>query len=220
MVQAYVFDVYGTLFDVHSVRTDVERFYPGKGKHLSTIWREKQIHYSFLRQIMGRYHSFYDVTRDALRFAANAVEVPLTPKLEQQLMEAYLHLPPFEESAPVLTALKNKGKQTIVFSNGSVNMLRPLLQNSGLDTFIDVTLSVDERKQYKPSPAAYNLILEHTDLKREQILFASSNGWDISGAESFGFQTAWINRNGQPQEELQLSPDHEYEDLSFLPEIP
>ncbi|SFP80928.1 haloacid dehalogenase type II [Salibacterium halotolerans] len=214
----YVFDVYGTLFDVHSITAACERAAGEKGEALSRIWREKQIQYTFLRQAMGRYRSFEQVTRDALRYASASVSTTLSEDTENTLMKAYQSLDLFPESSRVLQTLKQNGRSVIVFSNGTRDMLEPLLRNGGIRSFIDAVISVDDIKQYKPSPASYQLILDEVHARRSDITFLSSNGWDISGAEAFGFTTAWVNRSGAPVEELQLPPDAEWHSLSPLEE--
>ncbi|TLS37011.1 haloacid dehalogenase type II [Pseudalkalibacillus caeni] len=212
-IKTYVFDVYGTLFDVHSVKELCEELYPEKGESISFTWREKQLEYSFLRQIMGKYTTFLEITKDALRYAVKKQDRTLTSENEEKLIEAYLHLTPYPEVRDVLERLK-AGNKLAVFSNGSHDMLDPLIERAGLAELFDHIISIDEAKQYKPSPAAYNLVLENLNVRREEVLFMSSNGWDISGAKSFGFQTAWINRGNQPTEELNLKPDHIFTNLS------
>ncbi|SFL55782.1 haloacid dehalogenase type II [Salibacterium qingdaonense] len=212
----YVFDVYGTLFDVHSITAACDQAVPEKGETLSRIWREKQIQYTFLRQAMGKYRSFEHVTRDALRYAAAAAGTTLSASTETALLEAYQSLELFPESSRVLQTLKNKGSTVIVFSNGTRSMLEPLLRYGGIRSYIDSVLSVDDVKQYKPSPASYQLILDNVPVHRSDITFLSSNGWDISGAEAFGFTTVWVNRSGSPVEELQLPPNEEWRSLAPL----
>ncbi|RSL31951.1 haloacid dehalogenase type II [Salibacterium salarium] len=211
-----VFDVYGTLFDVHSITTTCEKYFPGCGEAISKLWREKQIQYTFLRQAMGKYQPFSSVTRDALQFAAAFYNQQLTPAIEADLLEAYKSLELYPESKQVLETLKDNQYTLLVFSNGSKDMLEPLLRQAGVEKDMDYVLSVDDVKQYKPSPAAYHLILDTIECRRDHITFLSSNGWDISGAKAFGFTTAWINRSGQPVEGLQLPPDDTYASLSPL----
>ncbi len=213
-IKAFIFDVYGTLFDVHSVIDKCNEFYPNKGEAISQTWRKKQLEYSFLRQLMGRYKTFLDITRDALRYAVKEQQEDLSKENEEMLIEAYLHLSHYPEVENVLKKLQHK--KLAVFSNGSHDMLDPLVQNSGLSSLFDEVISIDESKQYKPTPASYNLALEKLKIKREEVLFMSSNGWDISGAKSYGFHTAWINRNGLPVEELDLAPDKIYADLTGI----
>ncbi|SDJ10198.1 haloacid dehalogenase type II [Salimicrobium halophilum] len=214
MVKALVFDAYGTLFDVHSVREKCNEWFPEQGEAISQTWREKQLNYFFLRQLMERYEPFDQVTREALRYACKANDVTLRDEAEEELMEAYLNLDLFEEVEEVLSQLNDK--KLVVFSNGSPVMIDPLIDRSDISGYIDDVLSADGVKQYKPVPAAYYYAQQELGIEKEDILFMSSNPWDISGAASFGFRTAWINRNGLPKEELDIQPEVEYENLKGL----
>ncbi|WP_062514529.1 haloacid dehalogenase type II [Halobacillus sp. KGW1] len=216
MIKALVFDAYGTLFDVYSVRKACNDLFPDKGDAISQTWRSKQLEYFFLRQLFERYKPFDEITRDSLRYACKENGVTLSKEDESRLMEAYLELALFEEVEEVLKDLSEK--QLVVFSNGSENMIAPLVDQSRIQPYIDSVISADEIKQYKPTPAAYNHALERLGVSREEVLFMSSNPWDILGAKSFGFRTAWINRNELPEEELDIQPDSIYSDLSGIKE--
>lgn len=215
-IQALVFDVYGTLFDVHSVKEQAEALYPDHGEAISKRWREKQLEYSFLRQLNGQYVPFSQVTQDALRYTLLELKLHVTEEQITTLMETYLTLDVYPEVSSVLETMADK--RLVVLSNGSHDMLDPLIEQSGLADRFEHLVSVDDIKQYKPAPASYMHALNTLGLKREEILFMSSNGWDITGAKSFGFKTAWINRNGLPVEELNLDPDRIYDDLTGITE--
>lgn len=214
MVKAFVFDAYGTLFDVHSVGEECNKWFPEKGEAISQVWREKQLNYFFLRQMMERYEPFDQVTREALRYACKANGADLSEEAEEALMEAYLNLDLFDEVEDVLAQLTED--RLVVFSNGSPVMIDPLVDRSDISGYIDEVLSADGVKQYKPVPAAYYYAQQELGLGKEDILFMSSNPWDITGAASFGFRTAWINRKGLQKEEFDIQPDVEYEDLKGL----
>ncbi|TFE00772.1 haloacid dehalogenase type II [Jeotgalibacillus sp. R-1-5s-1] len=214
VIKAFIFDAYGTLFDVHSVMEELEQYFPEKGQAISQTWRKKQVEYFFMRQIMDRYKPFDHVTRDSLIYAVKENGQNISAEALEKMLNAYRKLAHYDEVSDVLKRLQDK--ELIIFSNGSDNMLRPLIDYSGLGPLFTDVISADEIKQYKPSPAAYLHALQKAGVKREEVLFMSSNGWDISGAKSFGFNTAWINRNGLPVEELQLEPDAEYRDLSGI----
>ncbi|MCA1011500.1 haloacid dehalogenase type II [Halobacillus halophilus] len=216
MIKALVFDAYGTLFDVHSVGKECNEIFPDKGDDISQSWRKKQLEYFFLRQLVERYKPFDEVTKDALNYACKENGVELSEENEERLMNAYLKLELFEEVESVLKELSDK--KLVVFSNGSVNMIDPLVEQSSINEYIGEVISADEIKQYKPTPAAYNHALERLDVKREEVLFMSSNPWDIIGAKSFGFNTAWINRKELAAEELDIQPDSVYHDLSGIRE--
>ena len=213
-IKAFVFDVYGTLFDVTAIKKECEELYPGYGETISQTWRTKQVEYFMLRQLMGNYATFYSITHEALTYVLEENGLKSTEQNEQLLLETYLHLPLYEEVEKVLTELKDK--KLVVFSNGSHDMLDPLIENAGLEDVFSEILSIDEIKQFKPAPASYQYAMEKLNLEKQDVLFMSSNGWDISGAKNFGFQTAWINRKNLPTEQLGLEPDYVFRDLNGL----
>lgn len=214
VIKACVFDVYGTLFDVHSVKKKADELYDGQGEEISRIWRQKQLEYSFLRQIMGNYETFLTVTRNALSYTLRSLHLENSSEKEELLINEYKKLECYPETEEVLRSLSDK--KLAVFSNGSHDMLDPLIEQSGLAPLFDAIISVDHAKQFKPSPASCTLVLKEIGVERENVLFMSSNGWDISGARNFGFQTAWINRGGMPTEELGVKPHSIYEDLNGI----
>ena len=208
---ALVFDAYGTLFDVHSVVQRCDTLWAGKGAQLSQLWRAKQLEYTWQRSLMDRYRPFHVVTRDALEFACQALGVELTPAAADALMDEYLRLRTYPEVPAALAALA--GKKAIL-SNGSPDMLEPLVRQSGLT--LDAVLSVDELKVYKPSPRVYELAVTRLDVPRERIGFVSSNCWDALGAKSFGFTVYWVNRSGAPLDRLGFTPDRTIRSLAEL----
>lgn len=214
MIKAFVFDVYGTLFDVHSVQEECETHFPGKGDQISQVWRAKQLEYFFIRQISGRYEDFSIVTRDALRYALMVADVTASVETENELISAYAKLAPYEEVENVLKQLKDR--HTVVLSNGTEKMLNQLIGHASFGSLFDELVSIDGAKQFKPSPSAYMYWFKTMDLKRDEVLFMSSNGWDIVGAKNFGFQTAWINRDDKPIEALDVRPDAVYDDLTGI----
>lgn len=200
---ALVFDAYGTLFDVHSVLRRCESFFPGRGAELSQLWRAKQLEYTWQRSLMGRYAPFSTVTREALAYACEALRLELTAERMEALMAEYNMLSPFADVAPTLSRFASFKKA--ILSNGSPDMLEPLVQGSGLQ--FDAILSVDAVGVYKPSPEVYELAVARLDMARDEIGFVSSNCWDALGAKAFGFTVFWINRGGAPVDRLGFKPD-------------
>jgi 2-haloacid dehalogenase len=213
-IKAIVFDVYGTLFDVHSVKDACEQEFPEKGAAISQVWRTKQLEYFFWRHMMGRYEDFESVTRDALRYALAVHDAPFTKEIEQRLIASYADLTPYKEVESVLKEMHDV--KTVILSNGTDEMLEALLHNAGLSDSFDEVVSVDGIKQPKPTPAAYMHWFKTSGLRRDEVLFLSSNGWDIAGAKNFGFHAAWINRNDLPFEEFDVEPDTIYDDLNGI----
>jgi len=213
--QALLFDAYGTLYDVHSVMQRCESFWPGKGAALSQLWRAKQLEYTWQRSLMRRYVPFSTVTSEALAYSCEVLALELTVQRMEALMSEYLALRCYPDVAGALERLK--GLRLGVFSNGSPDMLGPLVEQSGLK--FEAVLSVDEVKVFKPAPETYQSAAQRMGLPKEQIGFVSSNGWDALGAKSFGFTVYWINRQGAPLDRLGFRPDAQLKSLGDLPEV-
>jgi 2-haloacid dehalogenase len=203
-IDALVFDAYGTLFDVHSVVVRCEEIWPGKGSTLTPLWRAKQLEYTWLRSLMGRYADFETVTREALRHTCETLDLACTDADVAALMEAYRHLDPYPEVVDFLRTLA--GRRRSILSNGSPPMLDAVVANSGLAEEFDMVLSVDAIGIYKPDPRVYQLAVDRLGVDHSRIGFVSSNCWDACGAQSFGFNAFWINRGGAPTDALGATP--------------
>ena len=204
--RAVLFDAYGTLFDVYSVAVLAEQLFPGSGERFSLIWRDKQIDYTRIVSMSGRYRSFWDITRAGLRFAAARLGLDLTAAAEEQLMNQYRQLSAFAESSEVLTALKQRGVPAGILSNGDPQMLGAAVASAGLAPLLTHVLSVHAVRRFKTDPAAYAIGTQALALAAQDILFVSSNGWDAIGATWFGYTTLWVNRSGAPLEQLDTAP--------------
>ena len=213
-IRGYVFDAYGTLFDVHSV-IEAGRAITADPATLSAAWRQKQLEYTWLRALMGAYVDFWEVTEAALRHALR--RLGLTPSAAQvrHLMDAYLSLACFPEVPAALERLA--GRPRAVLSNGSPTMLAAAVASSGLARYLDHVISADAVRSYKPSPLVYALGPGALGIPAGELLFVSSNGWDAAGAKAFGYQVAWCNRTDAPEEELGVRPDLVVRTLDQLP---
>lgn len=200
--QALVFDAYGTLYDVHAVIRRCEEFWPGKGTALSQLWRAKQLEYTWQRSLMRRYLPFSHVTRDALAYACASLALALDAQKADALLQEYLQLAVYPDVPGALAGFKAK---KAILSNGSPDMLDPLVRNSGLA--FDAVLSVDTVKLFKPAPEVYQFAVDRLGVAKESIGFVSSNCWDALGAKSFGFRVYWINRLQAPVDRLGFQPD-------------
>jgi 2-haloacid dehalogenase len=210
---AYVFDAYGTLFDVHAaVRRHADAVGPD-GQLLSEIWRAKQLEYSWTRALMGQWRDFWALTEEALDHAFE--RVPSADKRARaQLLEAYFKLDCYPEVPAVLKRLKAGGARVAILSNGSTEMLASAVDNAALGGIIDDVFSVDVLKTFKTDPAVYDLVTTNYRLYPDAVSFQSSNRWDVAGATKFGFRTVWINRARNPDEYLDLSPSLILPDLN------
>jgi 2-haloacid dehalogenase len=202
---AYVFDAYGTLFDVHAaVRRHADTIGPD-GQRLSEIWRAKQLEYSWVRTLMGAYQDFWALTEQSLDFALSRFP-EVDSGLRTKLLDAYWNLDCYPEVPSVLKALKADGARLAILSNGSPGMLESAVKHAALDQVIDEVFSVDAVKRFKTDPSVYDLVTTGWRLYPQAISFQSSNRWDIAGAAKFGFRTVWINRINQPDEYTDFKP--------------
>ncbi len=204
--KAVIFDAYGTLFDVYSVALQAEQIFPGHGERISQLWRDKQIEYTRLVSMSGRYRPFWELTRAALRFAALRLGLTLEQAAEDRLMNQYRHLSAFPENLEVLQELQRRKVPAAILSNGDPEMLGVAVRSAGIDGLLRHVLSVHAVQRFKTDPAAYALGPQALGLAARDILFVSSNGWDAIGATWFGYTTLWVNRGGQPLDQLGTEP--------------
>ncbi|AUT64732.1 haloacid dehalogenase type II [Paraburkholderia terrae] len=215
-IKAIAFDLYGTLFDVHSVAVQCDEQFPGRGQEISNVWRQKQLEYTWLRSLMNRYIPFEHVTEEALRFTIRHLGLELDERACRSLSDAYLRLQAYPEVPDALRALRDRGLKLAILSNGSPHSIDAVVTNAGLRNSFDHLLSVDPVRVYKPDNRAYELAEQTFGVGRREILFVSSNAWDATGARYFGFPTCWINRGGKTFEEMGQRPDWEVNGLDRL----
>ena len=215
-IQAIIFDAYGTLFDVYSIGELAERLFPGHGKALAELWRDKQIEYTRLRTLSNTYKPFWEVTQDALVFTCRKFGLDLTLDAQTQLMGQYAKLQAFPENLGVLQALKARGLKLAILSNGNPDMLNAAVQAAGMQDLFTQVLSVDSVQKFKTAPEAYQLGPDVLGVAARDSLFVSSNCWDVCGAAWFGYRTFWVNRANAPVEELGVTPNAQGRSLTDL----
>ena len=215
-ISALVFDAYGTLFDVHSVTRRAEALFPGKGAALSAAWRTKQLEYTWLRTLMGRYEDFSRITASSLEWSLESLGIETDESARRALLEEYRKLATFPEVPEALDRLAAK-RPLAILSNGHPEMLNAVVEHNGLASrFRGGVLSVHPAKRFKPEPAVYRIVEEALGVSRTMLGFVSSNGWDAAGAKSFGFKAFWVNRAGAPVERLGVRPDATVANLGEL----
>jgi 2-haloacid dehalogenase len=196
-----------TTFDPRPVVALAEQYFPGTGAELGNVWRTRQFEYTWLRTLMGRYANFWQVTEDALVFAANSLKLDLTAGKRSGLMQAFLEIKAWPDAVPALEALKSAGIRLAFLSNLTAQMLDAAVRNSGLEGILEPHLTTDRVSVFKPDPRAYQMGIDAFGLRREEITFAAFGGWDAAGAKTFGYTTFWVNRANTPVEELGVTPD-------------
>lgn len=212
-IDAVVFDLYGTLLEVSSVGRTVAKVTSDPAAFVD-LWRTKQLEYTWLRSLMGRYQNFWATTGDALDYTLDGFGIVVDDDVRAELLHAWIDVRPYPEVPDALRALAPR--TLAVLSNGSPDMLHAGIAAAGLTDVFAHVLSVDEVQTFKPYPAVYQLAVKALGVPTERILFVSSNGWDAAGARAFGFPVAWINRTGAPLERLGAPPSLVATDLSAL----
>ena len=214
----FVFDAYGTLFDVHACIARFEKEAGPDIARMSEIWRTKQLEYSWTLTMAGHYTDFWTLTERALDYAL--ARVPSVPKsLKPRLLDSYFKLDAFPDARAALKALKAAGHKTGILSNGSPDMLQGAVDNAGVGADLDGVLSVDVLKMFKPQPEIYALVTDHFKCKPSDVTFVSSNRWDVMASVSVGFRGLWINRAGMPDEYLDFAPKKVLSDLNSLAKL-
>ena len=208
----YVFDAYGTLFDVDHACKEMAIQLGDNWEKLSSIWRQKQLEYSWLHNSMNKYVSFWKITKDSLEYAMNSLSIN-SFKIKNELLDLYFKIGAFEEVEEVLKKIKKNKIKTVILSNGSYDMLNSAVKNSKIDKLISEVISVDECKKFKPHRDVYQLVIDKFNINKKNCIFFSSNCWDIHGASNFGFQTIWINRKKNIDELLPGKVDDQVHSL-------
>ena len=226
MYKLIAFDAYGTLFDVYSMGQLAEELFPGHGQAFALMWRDRQIEYTRLVTMSDPnpngskyYLPFWELTIRSLRYVCKRMNLNLHEQNEKRLMDQYAKLTGFEDSLTVLKTIKEKGLSTAILSNGSREMLSTVVDSNGLQPHLDKIVTIEDVRLFKTDPKTYALLLAAFPVKKEEILFVSSNAWDALAAKWYGFDVFWVNRLGHPFEEIGERPNYEGNSLTQVLEV-
>ncbi|MEM6607957.1 MAG: haloacid dehalogenase type II [Pseudomonadota bacterium] len=222
-IKACVFDAYGTLFDVNAAAREVAGR-PGREsfalvwQQVALDWRVKTLQYTWLRTITDEYTDFWQITQDALDWALEASDQS-EPELRSLRLGLFWSLKAFPDVVDVLTLLKARGVPAAILSNGTSKMIAAAVDSAGIGDKLTAVLSIEELGAFKPARAVYDMVGQTLSVAPAEVLFVSSNGWDIAGAASYGFQTLWVNRAGEPMDRLASRPAHVATGLAAISDI-
>ena len=217
-IKACVFDAYGTLFDVDAACRELSKEVGDNWEKLASLWRLRQVEYTWLRNSMDEYIDFWQITSDALDYAMETLGIE-NNELREELLNLYLKLEAYPEVNDLLKKLKQRGLKTGILSNGSMKMLNSAVDNANIREYLDEILSVEECKIYKPSSKVYDLVKIKMQIGKENVLFFSSNAWDMHAASNYGFKTIWVNRFNAKLERLPGKPIDIVNSLEKIDEI-
>ena len=216
-IKAIIFDAYGTLFDVNSAAEKCKHKIGDKWEGFSNNWRTTQLEYTWLRSLMNRHQNFWKVTEDSLEKSMQAFKIKSSMKNE--LLNLYKVLTTFKEVKRVLNELKKKNYTLAILSNGTPSLLNELVKSSNLNNIFNDVFSIEEVKVYKPHPSVYNIPIEKYQIKKNEVVYLSSNTWDVSAGGNYGFNAVWVNRNNSIFDKLDHVPKYQIENLSKLIDI-
>ncbi len=193
------FDVYGTLINTYGM-VDLLQRYIGEEKAMpfATLWRDKQLEYSFRRSMMNRYEPFYTCTTNALDYCIAAFDVEITRDQHFSLIKRYQTLPVFKDVVACLSSLSERSDLNLyAFTNGPQEDVEKLFEDEGINHFFKDIVSVDEIRKYKPDPDVYQHFLQRSGATAEQTWLISGNAFDVIGAGNAGLNSVWVKRTVQ-----------------------
>ena len=216
-IKAIIFDAYGTLFDVNSAAEKCKNKIGKKWEDFANHWRTTQLEYTWLRSLMNRHKDFWQVTEDSLKKSMEAYKIDTSMKNE--LLNLYKVLSPFEEVLETLKSLKKQEYKLAILSNGTPNLLDNLVKKNNLEIFFDDIFSIEEVGVYKPDAKVYDIPIKKYGIKKNEVIFLSSNTWDVSGGGNYGYETIWVNRNNNVFDYLDYKPKNQIINLKGLLDI-
>ena len=216
-IKAIIFDAYGTLFDVNSAAEKCKDKIGNKWEGFANYWRTTQLEYTWLRSLMNRHKDFWQVTEDSLKKSMEAYKIETS--MRNDLLNLYKVLSPFEEVLETLKSLKEKKYKLAILSNGTPELLNELVKTNNLESFFDDIFSIEEVGVYKPDTKVYDIPIKKYGIKKNEVIFLSSNPWDVSGGGNYGYQSIWVNRNKNIFDYLDYKPKNQINSLKGLLDI-
>ena len=216
-IKAIIFDAYGTLFDVNSAAEKCKNKIGEKWEDFANHWRTTQLEYTWLRSLMNRHKDFWEVTKDSLKKSMEAYKIESS--MRNELLDLYKELSPFEEVLETLKSLKKENYKLAILSNGTPNLLNDLVKANNLENFFNDIFSIEEVGVYKPDSKVYDIPIKKYGIKKNEVIFLSSNTWDVSGGGNYGYQSIWVNRNNNLFDYLDYKPKNQINSLKGLLDI-
>ena len=216
-IKAIIFDAYGTLFDVNSAAEKCKEKIGDKWEDFANYWRVTQLEYTWLRSLMNRHKNFWQVTEDSLSKSMKKFEID--ENMRSELLNLYKILSTYPEVEKTLEELKRKNFKLAILSNGTPDLLNQLVKSNSLQEFFDDIFSIETVGIYKPNADVYNIPIKKYNISKNEVLFLSSNTWDVSGGGNFGYKSIWVNRNNNIFDNLDYSPEFELKNLKDLLDI-
>lgn len=210
-----LFDIFGTLCDTTGLTVACEERFPGQGGELYARWLTRQREYGWQRSLMRRYVDHTSVSRAALIWAAESLDLSFSEADLGALLQAWQRLPAYPDASSALSALeKHHGMATL--SDASLAVAEAALRANGLAQYFMAHLSADAVQCFRPDPRVYEHARARFGVDAEEIAYISAHCGDVAGAKTFGFTGIWLNREAQPADHLGVAPDAIIRSLNAL----
>tara|TARA_Y100001970_G_scaffold265456_1_gene353049 strand:+ start:80 stop:748 length:669 start_codon:yes stop_codon:yes gene_type:complete len=216
-IKAFVFDAYGTLFDVNSAAAKCKKKLGGKWESFANSWRTTQLEYTWLRSLMKKHKNFWEITEDSLDHTMETYKIK--KEMRNELLDLYKKLNPYSEVLECLKGIKDKKIKMAILSNGTPDLLKELVESNNIQDYFDDIFSIESVGIYKPDSKVYEMPIKKYDCKPENICFLSSNTWDVSGGGVFGYNAVWVNRMNKVFDKLNYKPKFVINNLKELLKI-
>lgn len=141
-----------------------------------------------------------DLSREEHRevFAALAAEAGADAELTDALYGTLLDTwAPYDDAAPVLRALRERGVRTALVSNVGLDV-RAVLDRGGLSELLDAVVLSYELGVVKPDAAIFTAALTRLGVAPERALMVGDSWRDDGGAAGLGVRTLLLPRTSGP----------------------
>jgi putative hydrolase of the HAD superfamily len=233
----YVFDLYGTLVDIHTEEGD------------AVVWEKLALFYGYYDalyepgELEAAYHRLVRGKEDALKkslgtdaryaheaspeieitdvfrelYAGKGVEADRalcvhTGQFFRVLSTEYVRTYP--GTADMLAELREKGKKVYLLSNAQRIFTEYEMHVLGIAKYFDGILISSDYQTKKPDKRFFDALVRQYDLDASRTLFIGNDSRsDIAGARTVGFDTFYVYSNISPEGDS--APDATYSAESF-----
>ena len=128
------------------------------------------------------------------RLLGDFTEEPLTSALYSSLTQAWF---PYEDTLPVLDALREQGITTAIVSNIAID-LNQIMARMGIANCVDHVFTSAQLGYVKPNPEIFLAVSEAIGIGPEDLLMVGDNAIDDGGAGAAGIRTLILPRTTGP----------------------
>lgn len=212
-----LFDVNETLLDLSPLNESVGEAL-GDRSELAPLWFTTMLQYGLVTTVADHYRNFDEIGVACLRMVAKQQGIELDEVAAKQVLAPIRSLSPHADVIPALERLQQDGHRLVTLTNSSKAVLAEQMKNSGLESFFESMMSVEEIGLYKPHTHIYRWAARRVGADVPECLFVAAHGWDVAGAAWAGMKTAFVARPGKEMFPLGPAIDIVVPSFAELPE--